>query len=148
MCGWKMKQLRKDEIKEIAVKVGGYGISISKKDKVVLDDDIIKVNGTAKLFYLENEIVPLIKSEPTLKKVTVDMGAIKFVTSGADIMRPGITKMDDFDKDELIAIVDETHGKTLAVGKALLSSEDMRQMEGGKAVANLHHVGDRIWQEF
>jgi PUA-domain protein len=91
---------------------------------------------------------------PTLKNpylddmpsVTVDMGAIPYVCNGADVMAPGIVDVDDgFGKDDLLVIRDIRHGKALAVGVALASSVDMKEMKKGKAIVNLHHVGDRLW---
>ena len=84
---------------------------------------------------------------PTYKKITVDMGAIKFVANGADIMRPGITQIEDgISAGDPVFIVDEKHGKTLAIGVALLNSEEMRAAPGGKVVKNAHAAGDRLWE--
>jgi len=78
--------------------------------------------------------------------VTVDMGAIPFVTNGADIMRPGIV---DADKNILegsfVVICDEKHGKPLAIGISLYSGEEMLSLKEGKVVKNIHYVGDKIW---
>jgi PUA domain protein len=86
---------------------------------------------------------PIIESLPT---ILVDMGAIPFVCNGADVMRPGITEINgDFDKNGLVIIKDEKHHKALGVGLALLASSDMKEQKKGKAVLNLHYVGDKIW---
>jgi predicted RNA-binding protein (TIGR00451 family) len=83
-----------------------------------------------------------------LKKVVVDVGAIKFLTNGADIMRPGITSIDPkIVVDELIEIVEEQNGATLAVGKAMYTSEDMSKLESGKVIKNLHYLKD-FWYTF
>jgi PUA domain protein len=61
-------------------------------------------------------------------------------------MRPGITAIDDgIRKGETILVVDQEHRKPLAVGIAQGSSEELRAMAGGKAVKNLHWVGDKLW---
>ncbi|MBW3018621.1 DUF1947 domain-containing protein [Candidatus Woesearchaeota archaeon] len=125
----------------------------SKKDKVVIDelaDTKVIVKDKAPLFfYIENKLVPTLKlllSENLLKTITVDMGAVKFVTNGADIMRPGITKIDDgIKKGDFVVVVDETHGKPLAVCEALLSSADLRASDSGKVLRNVHYIGDRLW---
>jgi PUA domain protein len=44
-----------------------------------------------------------------------------------------------------VAVVDERHGKVLAVGEALVPGGEMVGRRG-KAVRNLHHVGDRSWR--
>ena len=75
------------------------------------------------------------------------MGAIRFVTNGADIMRPGITKIDpDIKENEIVRIADETHGKTLAVGKALFNAHEMESTKKGKVVKNLHTIKDSVWE--
>jgi len=75
------------------------------------------------------------------------MGAIKFVVNGADIMRPGITKIQEgIEKDEAIVIVDENNQKPLAVGIALLSAEDMEKTKSGRVIKNIHYVGDELWK--
>jgi PUA-domain protein len=80
------------------------------------------------------------------KYVVVDMGAIGFITKGADVMAPGITDADDgIQKDDQVWVCDEKHHKALAVGIALLTGEEMKTKKPGKAVKTLHHVGDRLW---
>lgn len=82
-----------------------------------------------------------------LPSIVVDMGAIPYVCNGADVMAPGIVEVTGgFSEGELVVIRDVTHGKALSVGVSLASSEEMREMRKGKAIRNLHHVGDKIWQ--
>ena len=98
----------------------------------------------------ENKIIPTLKAvlslEITEKYATVDMGAINFVIKGADIMSPGIV---DADKTivagETIVIIEETHRKPIAIGTSLISGEEMIENSKGKAIENLHYVGDTIW---
>jgi len=80
------------------------------------------------------------------RRVAVDAGAIPFVVNGADIMRPGIVSVTDDVKAGLpVQIVDERHGKPLAIGIALLDAPEIRASSGGKMVKRFHHVGDEIW---
>jgi len=61
-------------------------------------------------------------------------------------MAPGVRSIKgEFKENDLILVVDERHGKPLAVGVALLSSEEMKTVKGGKTVKNLHYVGDKLW---
>ena len=130
------------------------GLELSKKDSVVLREDenrkIITINKEPYLFYYEDKLVPtlkLLQTKDLLKKIAVDMGAIKFVVNGADVMRPGITKIQEgIEKGEAIVIVDETHQKPLAVGIALLAAEDMEKATSGKVIKNIHYVGDDLWK--
>jgi predicted RNA-binding protein (TIGR00451 family) len=40
---------------------------------------------------------------------------------------------------------DVTHGKALAIGRALKSTPEIEAARKGKVVENLHYVGDRLW---
>ena len=43
-------------------------------------------------------------------------------------------------------IIDVNNKKPLAVGIALLNSEEMRSATGGKVIKNIHFVGDELWR--
>ncbi len=143
--------LRKDEVKEIGEKLSVFGFNISKNDKIeVIDGLVVSVNNVKSFFYMHGRIVPSLKlaleGKVALKKIAVDMGAVKFVVGGADIMRPGIVEVDEsIQKNEVVAIVDVNNHKPLAIGEALFSGVEMKQMATGKAVKNLHFVGDKLW---
>lgn len=143
-----IKRLSNKEVKEIADKIN----EIDKKDIVdLVDDKFLKINNEIKYFKFEEMWIPTLKyiyakKSCDLKKVIVDMGAIKFVTNGADIMRPGVRKFDEnIEKNEIIQIQEETHGKVIALGQALLSTEEMKNQEKGKIIKNVHYIGDLIW---
>ena len=75
------------------------------------------------------------------------MGAIPYVCNGADVMAPGIKEIKgEFEEGDLVVVRDVEHGKALAIGKALVGSDEMKEMRKGKAVTNLHHVGDKLWK--
>ena len=77
----------------------------------------------------------------------VDKGAIKYVTNAADVMRPGITKIDpSIKKGDIIEIVDETHDRSLAVGKAMYDADEMERKDSGKVIKNLHTIQDSVWE--
>lgn len=81
-----------------------------------------------------------------LPKVVVDMGAVPFVTNGADIMAPGIRSVQEGARvGDVVLVVDERHSKGLAIGLLLLEREEILGKKKGKAVKNVHHVGDEIW---
>ena len=145
----KRKQLKS---KEVNIELGEFGISFSKKDQVELLEDennkLLAVNKKILFFYYNNKLVPtlkLLQEKPTLlKQITVDMGAIKFVINGADIMRPGIVDIEEnVNKDDFVVIVDERNKKPLAVGIALFNGEEMKT---GKVIKNIHYIGDEIWR--
>lgn len=84
---------------------------------------------------------------PNENFVVVDMGAVKFVTSGADVMSPGVVDADKNIKEgDQVWICDERHHKPLAVGTAIISGEQMISDEKGKSVEIYHYVGDKIWR--
>ena len=86
------------EAKDFISKVSEtYGQSFSKKDRLEQDEDIIIINNAPDFFFYKDRVLPTLRlmlKNNFLKKVTVDMGAVRFVASGADIMRPGIRKID------------------------------------------------------
>jgi len=144
------KQLSKSQIKSINSQIETYNISLNKKDNIeLLDDEIILVNNEPWFFYLDSVPIPTLKLElkkNLLRKVTVDMGAIKFVANGADIMRPGIVDIDpDIKEGDIITIIDINNKKPISISKSLLNSEDLHKADSGKVIKNIHYVGDRIW---
>ncbi|MBT3297604.1 DUF1947 domain-containing protein [archaeon] len=135
----------------------GFNIEYSKKDKIESlesKDKELKgfaVNDQLSFFYSENKLIPnlkILQDQPNLlKQITIDMGAIKFIINGADIMRPGIVEIEEgINKDSFIVIVDVNNKKPLAVGIALFSSEEMKDMDSGKVIKNIHYVGDDVWE--
>jgi PUA domain protein len=81
-----------------------------------------------------------------IPKIVVDIGAVPYVCKGADVMAPGVVAIEgEFEESDLLLVVDERHGKPLAMGVALFSSEDMKAINGGKILKNLHYVGDKLW---
>lgn len=114
-------------------------------------DILYAVNNELKLWKSTDGYIPvltlLLANKINLKKVVVDKGAIRFVTNGADIMRPGITKIDpSIKKGDIIEIVDENHDRSLAVGRALFNGKEMEALKSGKVVKNLHTIQDPIWE--
>jgi len=100
----------------------------------------LKIGNTYLPFLSEVEILE------KFPKVTVDMGAVKFMCNGANVMRPGITKFTDFEKDKIVCVVEESKNKYLAVGKSCVSSKEMDSMSKGEVVKNLHYISDKYWE--
>lgn len=87
----------------------------------------------------------LLAHKPQARYVTVDMGAVRFVANGADIMAPGIVEADPALKEgDWCWIRDERNKQPLAVGKALVPGTAMVRGKG-KAVKSIHHLGDKLW---
>ena len=82
----------------------------------------------------------------SLPRVVVDMGAIRFVCNGADVMAPGIVEVDGFDEGSIVVIRDVSHGKALAIGISIKSSGEIESNKKGKVIQNIHYVGDKLWE--
>ncbi|HSU72520.1 MAG TPA: PUA domain-containing protein [Candidatus Binatia bacterium] len=148
------KQLSRRDVEELETSIT-FPFIIEKKDHVELIEDEHgrrwTLNNQQALVQTEAGIVPHIRyllTHPLLKHVVVDMGAVKFVASGADVMRPGIKEFAAGTlKDEFVVIVDVNNKKPIAVGKMLFSGEEAEKMVTGKVVKNLHWVGDVFWTQ-
>jgi PUA domain protein len=83
-----------------------------------------------------------------MPKIVVDMGAVPYVCKGADVMAPGIVRVEgEFGVGDLVLVVDVNHGKMLVIGEALYDAENARKVEKGAVVKSLHFVGDKIWDK-
>lgn len=113
--------------------------------------DIIVANGTTIGLIIDGHpflsVRGLLACPPEKRFVTVDMGAVKFVYNGADVMAPGVVDADpSIAEGDLIWVRDEKNLQPLAVGVALMSGNEMVIQKKGKAARSLHHVGDSIWK--
>ena len=146
--------LKKKKIKEIKSQLGEYGDLLQgKKNVEILEaepNSFILVDGEPYIIIIDDKPFPTLKAALSNqidgKTVTVDMGAIKFVSNGADIMSPGIVDASEgVEPGDIVLIIDETHGKPLAIGVSLIKGEEMVKNDSGKAVETKHYVGDDIW---
>ncbi len=129
--------------------------TFDEKDVVDLADgpefDVIFVGGKILAFLPEGvpflTVRGLLRYGATMRFVTVDMGAVKFVYNGADVMGPGVVACDEaIAVGDLVWVRDVNNLRPLAVGKALYTGDAMARKEKGKAVRSIHHVGDRLWE--
>lgn len=82
------------------------------------------------------------------------MGAIKFVLQGANIMCPGLTSPgafsdgdhDEVEADKPVAIFAEGKKHPIAVGITKMSFGDMKSINKGIGVENVHQLGDGLWK--
>jgi PUA-domain protein len=150
----KRYHFKKKKLKELHETLGDYSKIIPAKATVEIletdNNDIILINGNPWIMMIDDTPFLTLKGalevDVTSKYVVVDMGAVKFMTKGADVMSPGITKADpNIHKGDFVIIVDENYHKPLAIGRSLISGDEMTQNTQGKAVKNLHFIGDEIW---
>ena len=119
-----------------------------KVHQITNDAQIITGQGI-KILKIDDDYLPFLSETETLEKfpnVTVDMGAVKFMCKGANLMRPGIKKFTEFEKDKLVCIIEESQHKFLAVGKAMVSSSELEEMEKGEVIKNMHYISDDFWE--
>jgi PUA-domain protein len=111
--------------------------------------DIYLVNDKPLFFTTEKKVMPTLLFQDFVSrapKIVVDMGAIPYVCNGADVMAPGIVRVEgEFAKGDVLLVVDEKHGKPLAVGESLEDSASVRNTKQGAVVKNVHFVSDKIW---
>ena len=150
----KRYHLKKKKLKEIRLKLGDYANIIPAGSTVeILETDlsnIILINGEPLVMLVENTPFLTLKGalevNITSKYVVVDMGAVKFMAKGADVMSPGITEADPGIREgELVIVVDETHHKPLAIGRSLITGIEMVENNEGKAIKTIHHISDQLW---
>ncbi|MFB6219973.1 MAG: RNA-binding protein [Halolamina sp.] len=148
--------LRSDAVDDIETALeDGLGVTLDADtyELVELEDttfDVVLVDGDPHVLYYEGEPFLSVRGAnahpPEEGVVTVDAGAVSFVSDGADVMRPGITDADeDIEEGDLVVIAEESHGKALAVGRALVDGDEMLG-DSGKVVKSLHHVGDAVYE--
>jgi len=150
----KSNLISKSETSELLKTVSEkWGIEFPKIKNVkvhqILDDAQIITGAGIKILKVNEDYLPFLSETETLKKfpsVMVDMGAVKFMCKGANVMRPGIKKYTEFEKDRLVCIVEESQHKFLAVGKSLVASSELENMEKGEVIKNIHYISDRFWE--
>jgi len=138
------------ELAELSIPVGeprGAAVEVAEAQD---GTRIFIINGAPLAAEKKGEIFPLLTSEEAVKRLpalVVDMGAVPHICNGADVMAPGVVGVrGDFEEGALVKVIDEKHGRAIAVGRALHSSHEIRAMEKGRVVKNLHYVGDKLWR--
>ena len=115
----------------------------------VTENGVIITGNKITAVKIGENILPFLNDIPILEKfpyVTVDMGAVKFVCKGANVMRPGITKFSDFESGEIVCVIEESQNKFLAVGKAEMSSKEAQDASKGEVIKNMHYISDDFWE--
>jgi PUA domain protein len=123
----------------------------SKTNVEVVDSEVglIYLIGGKPVLYKAAEVLPMLTFNEFVTqapKIIVDMGAVPYVCKGAGVMAPGIRRIEgEFGKGDLVVVVDEKHGKALAIGESLYDSQTARSTKKGAVVKTLHYVSDKIW---
>ncbi len=115
------------------------------------DEEIFFINKKPIFAKSNGKFFPTLTSDELLScipKVIINMGAVPHVCNGADIMAPGIVRIEaDFGKEDFVVVYDERHEKPIAVTLALYNSDEAKKLKHGKVLKNIHYVGDKIWTE-
>lgn len=110
---------------------------------ILLDSQVVGIYIDERPFLT---IRGILRFSPTKAWVTVDMGAVKFLANGADVMAPGIIDAyQDISEGDGVWIRDERNEKPLAVGVAMLAGGEMVTYDKGRAIRTIHYIGDKIW---
>jgi predicted RNA-binding protein (TIGR00451 family) len=142
------KQYSKSELKDFLEQNPLAQLFVTKKSQVVEENNYLYVDNALCFFKLEETTIwiptlpLLISKKVSLPKLVVDKGAIPFVLKGADIMRPGVVTADEFIKNAIVMIVDETMHQPIGVAKTLYCSQELLLQKTGKVAESLHFYGD------
>ncbi|ODV90750.1 hypothetical protein CANCADRAFT_57186 [Tortispora caseinolytica NRRL Y-17796] len=83
--------------------------------------------------------------------VRVDRGAIKFVLGGANIMCPGLNSKggqlpdQNIEKGQPVIVNAENKKSALAIGKLLMSTDEIKTSKKGHGVELITYLGDPLW---
>ena len=149
-------RLRRKEIQNIADEIeAALGVKTFDEDAavdmadaqklevVIFDNVVIGVILDGKAFLT---LRGLFRWPAAQRFVSIDEGAIRFICNGADVMGPGITGADlAIQAGDNVWVRDAKHLKPLAIGKALVDGRTLASKAPGKAVKNLHYIGDELW---
>jgi PUA-domain protein len=124
----------------------------AKSTVEVIESDvglIYLIAGKPVFFKSADEILPMLTFDEFVAqapKIVVDMGAVPYVCKGADVMAPGIRRIEgEFSTGDIVVVVDEKHGKALALGEGLYDAATARSVKKGAVVKTFHYVSDKIW---
>jgi len=109
------------------------------------------VNNTP-ILAISNDIpLPTLLFEEALRllpRIVVNMGAVPHICNGADVMAPGVVRIEkEYKTNDYVVVVDERHNKPLALAISLTDSQTALKMQHGKIAKNIHYVGDNLWNQ-
>ena len=114
----------------------------------ITDDAQLVTGNGLRILKIGQEYLPFLSETKLLERfphVVVDVGAIRFMCNGANVMRPGIKAHSEFESNDIVCVIEESRRKFLAVGKAVVPSAELDAMEKGEVLKNLHYISDRFW---
>lgn len=148
-------RLKRKNAKKVLLELAGLGFEWEVEPVVEMATgehfEMLYIEGTPWAFELEGIRFPALRAllvqSPETNRVTVDMGAVKFLANGADVMSPGIVAAaNGIKKGDVVWVGEEKFGRPLAVGIALISGPEMVVAKKGRAVKTKHFISDEIWE--
>ncbi len=131
----------------------GFSLEADRVEVVVEDDVTLYLfDGLPAFFEVGDRPLPhllflLRRGYSWLPSIKIDQGAVRPISRGADLMRPGVVEIrGSFSPGDVVVVVEPSRGLPLAIHEALYSSDEIKAMEKGRVARSLHHVGDRIWK--
>jgi malignant T-cell-amplified sequence len=114
---------------------------------------IVTRDGVPILFTEGESYIPTVRCihmiPELLKRAVVNKGAIKPIISGARVMAPGLitesSSIPEMEKGEIISVYSEGKQSALAVGRALMSKEEIERIRTGVAVEIVSVIGDTLY---
>ena len=117
---------------------------IDKFEILIIDNEVIGLIINGQPFFT---IRGILRFQPKTRFVTVDMGAVKFISNGANVMAPGIIDAyPEITINDIVWIRDENNLKPLLIGCALMNGPAMIQSTSDIAVESIHYIGDTLWK--
>ncbi|MDR3206178.1 MAG: RNA-binding protein [Candidatus Methanoplasma sp.] len=153
----KRKRMRSKEVKPLSQELESMlGAHVFGEDDAVdraesTDFDLLFVGNDILGLIIEERpfltVRGILKYRPPKRFVTVDMGAVPFITNGADCMGPGIVDADpDIEAGDMVWIRDANNKVPLAIGVSDRSGKELLEKKAGKAIKTIHNVGDKLWK--
>ena len=145
------RTISKKEKQELSASINT--VVIGDKETVQYDDKkgIYYIDGEPFMALTGDDIIPLLRYKQhdytRMPSIIVDMPAVPHIINGANLLRPGITAMEEYDQGSIIIVRDENNKVPIAVMKSLYDSTTIMSMDKGKVALSLHHVNDRLWKE-
>lgn len=158
------KKDKKGLLEEVAASLG-FEFSKAVENASLVEVAKVKFNDVEELYFLDGVIALLrfqgIGLVPSLyyiyktglsvnyPSVYVDSGAVPHILNGADVMIPGIKRVEgSFKTGEKVFVREMEKSRIIAIGVTLISSNEIAEKQKGKGVRTLHYLGDEVWKTF
>ncbi|UCH02000.1 MAG: DUF1947 domain-containing protein [Candidatus Bathyarchaeota archaeon] len=154
--------LKKKEAKRVQERIS-QALKIDRSDafnrkasfevmSIDVEKKVFLIDGKPEFIEVDGEIFPVLINANVLNQlpsITVDMGAVPHICNGANVMAPGVTKVNgSFNADSIIVVLEERYLKKIAIAKALYNSNEIANKKHGKVAENLHYISDKFWMLF